>query len=268
MAALMRGAIFLLVLLTGIGLGFGGLSLLDRLDSPERPTNASAASSDPSTPASVPGSASQSDGAATASSPSGNQETPVFEVFTKHFAGWFVSTDCVKNPRLENGVAFGSDYLLHYTNHVIARFVTGGYHHISNDTIEFATDDDDSELYTIDHDTIFLSGIKINKIVIQFPAIDAATKSSLKMKICAPWNKGKPEEMLPAAPYSDIDGLRMAIQAGDGEAAIGFLAHGAFLPIRELEPLLTNSTIAEATKVNIKDQNHTNADAAATADKK
>ncbi len=257
MAILVKFATYLLVLAVGIGVGFESLSLLDVWDMAGRPGHAPPAAAD------APASGDDQGKAAA----SGAQETSVFQIFTNRFAGWFVSVDCVKNRRQENGVAFGSDYLIHFANRSVARFVTGGYHHISADTIEFASDDDDSELYTIDHDAIFLSGIKINKVVIQQPESDQATKSSFKMMPCTPWNKGKPDELLPAAPYSDTDGLRMAIQVGDGEAAIGFLAHGASLPPRDLESLLATSTVPEASKVNIKGQNRSNAEAAAS-DKK
>jgi hypothetical protein len=268
MAVLVKLIAYVLVLVVGMGIGFGILSLLEASGPAGPPVGASQTGAGSEAPApSGAGTAQRPDdqtgGAARTPAAAADQESSIFQTFATRFAGWFVSVACAKNRKMENGVAFGEDYLIHYVNGTMARYVTGGYHHTSADTIEFAMDDDNSELYTIDHETILLSGIKINKVVIQQPSVDPTTQSSLKMTPCAPWTRGKPEpEVQPTPPYSDTDGLRLAIQVGDGDAAIGFLSHGASLSPRELESLLTNSTVPEATKVNIKEQNRSNAGAA------
>ncbi len=261
MAVLVKLTIYLLLVAVGAGIGFGTLSLLDGSGPNGLPTVAPPAAAPA---AQIPSRDDQAGGTDKTPAVAG-QENSIFQTFTTQFAGRFVSANCVKNRRMENGVAFGEDYLIHYVDGTMMRYITGGYHHVSNDTVEFAIDDDNSELYTIDHSTILLSGIKINKVVIQQSATDAATQSSLRMAPCAPWTKGKPDQQVrPTAPYSDIDGLRLAIQAGDADAAIGFLSHGAALPVKDLEALLANSNVPEASKVNIREQNRGNSGAAAT----
>ncbi len=256
MALIKTLATYFCVLALGMGGGFAVLHIIDVLRAPPKPAPESPVAPEAPKPAveEAPGGHGET---GEASEPKDGEG--IFKTFVTQFGAKFTSVDCLKNSRLENGTEFGADNIIHYVDGTISRYMVGGYRHISDTAIEFSVDEENSEIYTIDQDTIVMSGLKISNIVIQEPSVDPVTKTSRKMIACPARPKGPPDKLEPSPVYTEVEALRMAIQASDGDAAIGFLSHGASLPARDLEQGLAEASLSESYKANIRDQNRRNA---------
>ncbi|MEI8395417.1 MAG: hypothetical protein WCF85_11820 [Rhodospirillaceae bacterium] len=147
----------------------------------------------------------------------------------------FLSADCSASKKSEEGVQFGPNYFTVFIDDRRVRYVEG-YYQFDRHGMKFIFGDQ-YILFTIDSDSIFMSEILIEQVIVSI-------KSPDKWKICPSPPRTRPEWQLPILSYTVNDGLLFALKAEDMEAITYYLTKGGYVPARKLK------TVLETVKLN------------------
>ncbi len=178
------------------------------------------------------------------------------QTFTDTFISRFLSTDCAKNRHSETGIQFGPDSYTEYTNSKITRYVKGEYEFDTNG-FKLISDETHRFDFNMSEDTLSLAGIMVSGVLVP-------TSGELKWQACRSTPHILPEQAPTPTRLEPADGLRLALSAKDQEAAVYFLALGAYIPASELANIaktpgfegVITSQIRGASKLNEEDSQH------------